>query len=359
MSVPKVGVALLGAGIFAKEAHVPVLLSHESIDFLAVYSRSHKTASTIVSSVPFSEVEKIKIYSDDSTTGDTLPTLLSRSDIHAVVIALPIVVQPDYIEKCLEAGKHVLCEKPVAKDMASAREIIKIYKEKYEPKGLLWVTAENFGFETAILKAGEIVKSGKLGTIRHFSLEQYSFTPKSSKYYNTPWRTIPDYQGGFLLDGGVHSTALLSRVVLHSPVVEVSAYTDLLHKHLAPEDSIRSIIKLEDGTKGTFNLSFGMEEKPITRRWLTVLGSEGALELLSPFGTQGYKLSLRTKGSEEVEEKEWKSDGIVNEIGEWIEAIKKGIVKKGGPEFALLDLSIIEACLNSGKDGKVVKLADL
>lgn len=55
----------------------------------------------------------------------------------AVIIALPILSQPDIITKALKAGKHVLSEKPVSQDVTSATKMLKDYQKNYQPQGLV------------------------------------------------------------------------------------------------------------------------------------------------------------------------------------------------------------------------------
>lgn len=71
---------------------------------------------------------QLTAYSDDGEAG--LGDLLARSDIHAVIVVLPISQQPDVIIRALKAGKHVLSEKPVAKDVKSALKLIEIYEKE-------------------------------------------------------------------------------------------------------------------------------------------------------------------------------------------------------------------------------------
>lgn len=78
---------------------------------------------------------------------------------------------------------------------------------------------------------------------------------EGNKYLATPWRKEPQYQGGFLLDGGVHFTAAL-RLVVGVPVQTVCAFSRLNKEILAPIDTIHATLKLVDGTTGTFGSSF-------------------------------------------------------------------------------------------------------
>lgn len=82
--------------------HLPAIEKSGLFNIKAVYSRSRKSAEALI---PNGNVD---IYSDDSGSGKGLDNLLSRSDIQAVDVALPINNQPDVIRKALKAGKHVV-----------------------------------------------------------------------------------------------------------------------------------------------------------------------------------------------------------------------------------------------------------
>lgn len=90
---------------------------------MAVYSRSVRSAESVlaVADELRASTSKIDVYADElDCEGSGLSALLQRSDIGAVIVALPILVQLEVVRKCLAAGKHVLCEKPVAKDTKAA-----------------------------------------------------------------------------------------------------------------------------------------------------------------------------------------------------------------------------------------------
>lgn len=143
----------------------------------AVYSRSAKSAKTL-------EVDEstVDIYSDDSGAGKTLNDLLARSDIHAVIIALPIRNQPDYIRKALSAGKHVLSEKPVAENVKDAKALIQWYRSEIDPKKVTWSVAENFRYLNSFDHAAEAIKSK--GRQLNFRC-RVQFLVEGGKYFET------------------------------------------------------------------------------------------------------------------------------------------------------------------------------
>jgi predicted dehydrogenase len=102
---------------------------------------------------------KVDLYSEDSGAGKSLDDVLARSDIGAVIIALPIKNQPEYIRKALLAGKHVLSEKPVAENVKEAVELIKWYRAEIVGKGVTWAVAENQRYLASFIRAAEAVQT--------------------------------------------------------------------------------------------------------------------------------------------------------------------------------------------------------
>lgn len=218
-----VGVALLGAGIFALERkwavlsdvmaswqaiparsayltreteHVPAIQATSSFEFKAIYSRSQKSAEALAAQVQ--SASPIDVYYDSpDVEGKSLDALLQRSDISAVVIALPILVQPAIIKRAITAGKHVLSEKPVAKDVAEAQSLIAWYsslspsQDRYQEQDQgqdkdkpLWAVAENWRYlESVLYAAKELQDMG--GEVVSFRLQRYGFVKKGDKYFET------------------------------------------------------------------------------------------------------------------------------------------------------------------------------
>jgi len=168
----------------------------------AVYSRSLSSASTLAKTaaellgVPESS---IALFHDQGGSSADLNALLKSTSIAAVLITLPITVQPEIVLAALRAGKHVLSEKPVAADVTSGYSLIAEYQETYAPNGLHWRIAENFECEPALVQAAQAIQAGRIGKISHWRLRNAGGIETDNQYYKTPWRTVPDYQGGFMV----------------------------------------------------------------------------------------------------------------------------------------------------------------
>ncbi|KAI4715034.1 hypothetical protein J4E89_000720 [Alternaria sp. Ai002NY15] len=332
-----IGIAIIGSGIFAKEEHLPAIQDTPSLSLKAVYSRSLKSAKAL--SEKLSDVE---LYSDDQD-GKKFENLLKRDDVKGVVIALPILAQPDYIKKALAAGKHVFAEKPIAKDLATARELLS-WTQDSSNTSAIYTVAENFRFIDSYVWGSEQVAS--LGRILTFRVRVAAMVSAGSKYYETEWRKKPDHQGGFVLDGGVHFVAA-TRLLLQGggrKIRKVSAFTAQLQEHLPPVDTLNATMQLDNDASGTLSICFGT----------TDTGSEYlvACEKGSVHVARGKVTITRDGKDPETKEFPDEGNGVNQEIKAWAKSLEQGKRNEmQSPEEALKDLEILESCLKSGEQG--------
>lgn len=147
----------------------------------AIYSRSQKSAELLASNAS----SKVDVYYDSpATPSQSIEALLSRDDVQAVIIAVPIMVQPELIRKAHAAGKHVLSEKPIAKDLSTAQDLIKAYNS--QPTKGQWGVGENLRFFHSISKGAEILREmdGELVTFR---TSMYTLVNEDNKFFQTDW----------------------------------------------------------------------------------------------------------------------------------------------------------------------------
>lgn len=149
----------------------------------AIYSRSLKSATALAEGL-----SGVDLYSDDHS-GKTYHDLLLRSDIKAVIIALPILSQPEYIEAALLAGKHVLSEKPIAKDLVHANKLIKFYESKVDKSKATWAVAENFRFLESFRFGAQ--EARKMGKVLGFRVRLHTFVKPGTKYFGRFLACLP------------------------------------------------------------------------------------------------------------------------------------------------------------------------
>jgi predicted dehydrogenase len=161
--------------------HVPAIQNIPELSLKAVYSRSQQSAQALAES----SGSNVEFYYDaPATQGKSLDDLLARSDVHAVIVVLPILSQPEVIRKALTAGKHVLSEKPIAKDVKTARDLVDFYNGLATKP--LWGVAENFRYMEPFVYARNALKEIG-GDVRTFSLKLHTITAEDNKYYHTEW----------------------------------------------------------------------------------------------------------------------------------------------------------------------------
>lgn len=323
----------------------PAVLKTDLLSLKIIYSRSLKSAQDTASAITKTDVTP-ELYSADSGAGKSFEDVLQREDISAVIIALPINSQGAYIEAALKAGKHVLAEKPVAADVAAAKKLIQSYKTISAETKATFAVAENFRFQPRFTIAAEEAK--KLGRLTHFTVQIGFMVAPDNKYYATQWRQKPEFQGGFVLDGGVHFAAATRLLLSGDKADTARAFTAQVQPHLIPLDTVNAIVRTKSGISGTFQQSvgtllsafkwdFGYEKGSVTIEGDTVIVKPAEGETTS----QDYKYT----------------SGVSEEVAAWAEALQAGKPNPlQSPEEALGDLEFLEKMFRSGEqDGAAQK----
>jgi len=206
--------------------HLPAILANQSLFSLkAIYSRSQSSAEALASSgssSPEASSSRPDVYYSVSSISSehkkegakegegqggegissddkSLDALLSREDIKAVIVVLPILAQPGIIQKALSKGKHVLSEKPIAPDVDAGRGLISWYSSfsgvsgdgvegggggGVERRKPLWAVAENFRFIPSLeYAAARLAEMG--GELRTFRMEKWGLVRAGDKYFET------------------------------------------------------------------------------------------------------------------------------------------------------------------------------
>ncbi|RBA11051.1 NAD-binding Rossmann fold oxidoreductase family protein [Fusarium proliferatum] len=335
-----VGIALLGAGIFAREQHLPAIESVGHLSLKAVYSRSEEAAISLAKQAQ----DMVDIYFDSPpTSGRSLDDLLARSDIAAVAACATILVQPQLIRKALRAGKHVLSEKPIAQDTATAISLVQWYSSQSSPP--IWAVAENFRFNES-LRYAEMRTREIGGELASFRLSYYGLIRKENKYFKTEWRKTPEFQGGFLLDSGIHFIASL-RLLLRAvgqEAKEVMALSSLLKEHLPPVDTVHAIISTTDSRHGAVCISFGVEHKSTLE--IEIISTHGVV-VWTPVSVQSTIKSDSGESMNETKEFIY-NNGVKAEFEAFAQAIlQKCPDPRQTPLEALKDLSLLQGLLDS------------
>ena len=336
-------VALLGAGLFATNSHAPVLLRHVgTFATKAVWSRRGESAARLAA----------KLGCDAFSGEDDLAGLISRPDIDAFVVALPLDVQPELVIRLLGAGKHVLSEKPIAPTVAEASALVGEYRRIVRERhpALVWSVAENFRYEPGIRKAASLVRRHEVGDVIMVNLTVKNPFPRDNPYLNTAWRKEPSWYGGLFVDAFVHAAAGL-RSIVPDDVRQVSAITSHNAEHLPSPDTLVGQMLWDGGVTVSISASYACDT---FKYEFEVTGSEGTILLRRSTIRPGYDLIV-TKGmgrSEIVEDEFLEFEGLDNEFLAFAMSCRRGLGcdrDENTPEEALKDLELVQALLESGR----------
>lgn len=251
----KLNWGVLGAAKIAMEKVIPAMMSSDQYQVLAIASRNQEKAQAAANRLNIP-----KAYG-------TYEALIADPDIHIVYIPLPNHLHVSYALKCIEAGKHVLCEKPIALKSADVEKLIAA-RDQYRVK-----IGEAFMVKThpQWIKAKELVQGGALGKVK---LVQGCFS-----YYNIDpanIRNIEAYGGGAMWDIGCYPV-MTSRFVLGEEPLKVMA---LMEKDEGfGSDKLSSVIMQFPSAQVVFSVSTQL----INYQRMNFLGDKKRLEIVIPF----------------------------------------------------------------------------
>jgi predicted dehydrogenase len=193
--------------------------------------------------------------------------LLADADVEAVYIPLPNHLHVEWTTRAAEAGKHVLCEKPIALNASQARTLLAVR----DRTGRTIQEAFMIRTHPQWLKAQEIVRGGRIGDLRAMTgfFSYFNADPKNI-------RNIADYGGGGLMDIGCYLVATARMIFGREPDRAIAAVerdpalrTDRLTSVLLDFGSGHAI-----GTCST---------QLVPYQHLNILGTRGRIELEIPF----------------------------------------------------------------------------
>lgn len=181
--------------------------------------------------------EKIKKARENGFKGyDTLQEILSDKSIPTVLLAVPNNFHKELSIKAMEAGKNVICEKPVMMNSADLKDVIEVSKKT----GRLFSVHQNRRWDKDFLIVKKVIEDGTIG--KPFYIES---RVQGSKGIPGDWRCVKEAGGGMLLDWGVH---LIDQILflVHSPVREVYAHM-LSVKFEGVDDNFKLLLRFENG----------------------------------------------------------------------------------------------------------------
>ncbi len=271
--------------------------------------------------------------------------LLQDPRVEAVDVTLPHSAHFAVCKAALEAGKHVLVEKPMVPTYREARELIDLSRRNR----VKFTVAENTRFVKAYQEAGRMMDSGELGALRMVRTLIYGSEVRRLSD-PTLWKGRKDGTvGGAILDAGPHSFYLLKW--LFGEIDEVQAVTGKLVQESEVEDNAFVVGKLASGAVFSTDYTF-TAEIPWGER-LEIFGSKGSLiidQIANPpaihfRGGQDYRGS--PLASVAYDPMRWKFTSIIDGVRDFIAAVRDDRPTQVDPEDGAYVIKVCERAYES------------
>jgi predicted dehydrogenase len=332
MAQSKVKYAVVGLGYIAQAAVLPSF----------THARRNSSLHALVSG----NIEKLTELGDKyrvpvRASYDEYERCLQEVD--AVYIATPNSEHAEYAVRAAKAGKHVLCEKPLAVTQDECHRMIKAAKQN----NVKIMTAYRLHFEPLFLEVLDIVRSGKIGEPRFFS-SNFSMHAKPGGI-----RTQRELGGGTLYDLGIYCINT-ARLMFGAEPTEVQAVSiDGARSNMPEIDEMTSAIMKFDGDRlATFTTSFSANGVSDFR----VTGTEGNVHAEPAYEyaeALGYTLTV---GENERKKKGRRRDQFAAEIAYFSDCIMNGTDPEPSAEEGCWDVRVVSALYQSAETGQPVKL---
>ena len=271
--------------------------------------------------------------------------MASNPDIDAVYIALPNNMHAEYTIRAARAGKHVLCEKPMANSVADCQEMIDACKRA--KRGLM--IAYRLQYEPNNLEAVRMVRSNELGLLKFIDAE-FAFIIGDP----TQWRLKMDMAGGGpLVDIGIYCIQAAGYLSGEDPVrVTAHSWTTDPVKFREVEENITFTLQYPSELAVNCFSSYGLSGLNRYR----ALGPKGWVEMDPAYSYRGLRLKVSLGG--EVEDRTRPvGDQFAREIDRFTEDIRAGRNPKASGEMGLRDTRIIKAIYEAARTGAPVTIS--
>jgi predicted dehydrogenase len=199
--------------------------------------------------------------------------LVQREDVDAVVVSVPPPLHPAMCIAALERGKHVLCEKPLARTPTECRAMLTAAAQNER----VLATGFNYRFYPAIRKAREILDAGVIGELDH--IRSYA-GHAGGKEFTHPWvHDVNVMGGGTLLDNGIHLIDL-TRYFLGEVAKVQGVATGRIWHFPSCEDNGFALLQSPTGQVASLQASWS--EWRGYRFYLEIYGTRGCIRAMYP-----------------------------------------------------------------------------
>lgn len=337
--------AVLGCGWFGREAHLANLVRMEDVEVVAASSRSAENRQKAAEIAP-----QARLFED-------WRSVIELPEVDAVVIALPNHLHAEAAVAALNAGKHVLCEKPLGRTVAECNAVIDAAKRA----GRVLQVGHELRFQRLYVEAKRLVDSGAVGQPRMMWCQEFRGPMR------TGWRASEDLTGGMLVEKNCHHFDLFNWF-LGTPL-RVAAFggRDVLKDREILDNAV-VIVEHKGGTRATLQVALFAPGGGDVE--VGVLGTRGRLDtwnqesrlMLNTFDTHDHMDMLVGDWPEEVafvDVAGLANRGILPELKEFVRCCRTGQRPTVDGEVGRMSVAVAQAAQESIHQGRVISIEEL
>lgn len=340
MEEKKLGWAIVGLGKFATEQIIPAFRACKYAKLVALVSGSPEKANRIAAE---NNLDSKNIY-----TYSNYDSIKDNPEVDVVYVILPNSMHAEYTVRGARAGKHVMCEKPMATSVAECQQMI----DACQQAGTKLMIAYRAQYEAYNLKCLELIRNGKIGDLKLITSDHGR--PLVPEQPEDKWRSNKNLAGGgSLMDIGIYSLQAARYLTGEEPVevFAMKSKTPGDSRFTEVEDNITFSLRFPSGVLANCSSSYSFFE---VKRF-QVFGTAGNITLDPATDYNDHHLTLQTQaGTEEIKLDE--HDHFAAQIDHLSACIRENKTPKTPGEEGLQDVKLMMAIYESAEKGQPVKV---
>lgn len=335
----RVGYAVVGLGQIAERAVLPAFRHATKSKLIAVVSGDERKARNLAA----------KFGASDYYTYDDYAFCLSHPQVDAVYIATTNDTHAEYTVRAAAAGKHVLCEKPMATTVADCERMV---GSCHAARVRLMIAYRKY-FEPASLALKKLIASGKLGRLKIIHSGFTIRLPQNLK--KSVWHLDRRMAGGgSLMDLGVYCVNTVRWLTGSEPAEALAhAWTVEPQRFKEVEENIAFQLRFPRGLVLQASSSFGAAQSS----FLQVNGEEGWAALNPAYAYDEERRLFGAVRGRWLEKRFRVIDEFALELDAFADCIRRGRDPEPSGRDGLRDVGIMQAIYRSAREGRQVSIS--
>lgn len=336
----RIGYAIVGLGILSQDELLPAFGECKKSKLVALVSGDRAKAEKLAAQYNVNP-KNIYDYGNFDRVAD-------NPDIQVVYIVLPNHLHAEYSIRAANAGKHVLCEKPMAMTDDECQAMIDASKKANRKL----MVAYRLQYEPKTRRAIEMVRQKEFGQVKHIMSDNCQ-----QQRPDTPWRLDKARGGSPLCDIGIYCLNAMRYLTGEEPI-EISARTyttpaDPRFKSI--EESFNFFLRFPSGITGAALASYGAYSSKRFRAYAT----DGWFQMDPGFSYAGLELASERDGKQSQEKKRYELldlNQFANEMDHMSACVLEGRTPHTPGEEGKQDIHLIQQIRKSAESGQVIQL---